>query len=79
VLPGYSATERQDEIALAACRRTGKAPEEIIAAWVSQTPIGRMAEPGEIGEVVAFLCSPAASYLTGQAITVDGGYVKSLM
>jgi NAD(P)-dependent dehydrogenase (short-subunit alcohol dehydrogenase family) len=41
-------------------------------------PIGRLAEPQEIAEVIAFLCSPAASYLTGQAITVDGGYVKGL-
>jgi NAD(P)-dependent dehydrogenase (short-subunit alcohol dehydrogenase family) len=43
------------------------------------TTIGRMARPDEIGEMVGFLCSPAASYVTGQAITFDGGYVKSLM
>ncbi|HEX2645327.1 MAG TPA: SDR family oxidoreductase [Thermoanaerobaculia bacterium] len=79
VLPGYTATERQDEIALAASKRTGKAPEEIVAGWVSQTPIGRMAEPGEIGEVVAFLCSPAASYMTGQSVVVDGGFTKNLL
>lgn len=47
--------------------------------WAGNTAIGRMAEPDEIGEVVGFLCTPAASYLTGQAVTVDGGYVKSLM
>jgi NAD(P)-dependent dehydrogenase (short-subunit alcohol dehydrogenase family) len=38
-----------------------------------------MAEPGEIGEVIGFVCSPAASYLTGQAIAVDGGYALDLM
>jgi 3-oxoacyl-[acyl-carrier protein] reductase len=79
VLPGYTATERQDEIALAASQRTGKPPEEIVAAWVAQTPAGRMAEPREIGEVVAFLCSPAASYMTGQSVVVDGGFTKNLL
>lgn len=79
VLPGYTLTERQAELAAAASERTGKSREEIVAGWIGNTPIGRMAQPEEIGEVVAFLCSPAASYVTGQAITVDGGYVKSLL
>lgn len=79
VLPGYTATERQDEIADAAARRTGKSPDEIKAGWVAQTPAGRMAEPAEVGEVVAFLCSPAASYMTGQSVVVDGGYTRNLL
>lgn len=78
VLPGYTRTERQEELAAAASARTGKAKEEIVAGWIGNTPIGRMAEPEEIGEVVGFLCTPAASYLTGQAIAVEGGYVKGL-
>ena len=79
VLPGYTLTERQDELADAAAARTGRSREEIMAGWISSTPIGRMAEPDEIGAMVGFLCSPEASYVTGQAITVDGGYVKGLM
>lgn len=79
VLPGYTLTERQDELAAANSARTGKSREEIYQMWVGNTSMGRMAEPDEIGEVVGFLCTPAASYVTGQAITVDGGYVKSLM
>jgi 3-oxoacyl-[acyl-carrier protein] reductase len=79
VLPGYTLTERQAELAAAASQRTGKSREEIVAGWIANTPAGRMARPEEIGEVIAFLCSPAAAYLTGQAITVDGGYVKGLL
>jgi 3-oxoacyl-[acyl-carrier protein] reductase len=79
VLPGYTRTERQDELAAANSARLGKSKEEIFQMWQANTTIGRMAEPEEIGEVIGFLCTPAASYVTGQAITVDGGYVKGLM
>ncbi|EXC10721.1 hypothetical protein L484_025305 [Morus notabilis] len=41
---------------------------------ISRTPIGRVAEPNEVSSLVAFLCLPAASYITGQAICVDGGF-----
>jgi len=43
---------------------------------VSQTPMGRMGEPKEISSLVAFLCLPAASYITGQVIAMDGGYTS---
>lgn len=79
VLPGYTLTERQAELAAGIAQQTGRDPEEILATQGSDAPIGRMAEPKEVGAVIAFLCSPAASYITGQAVTVDGGYVKGLM
>lgn len=78
VLPGYTRTERQVELAEAVARRTGQEVEEILAAQ-GDSPIGRLAEPSEIGEVVAFLCTPAASFVTGQSVTVDGGYVRGLL
>jgi len=79
VLPGYTKTERQVELAGARSERTGESVDQIIAAQGREIPIKRMAEPDEVGAVVGFLCSPEASYLTGQAVTVDGGYVKGLL
>ncbi|HWM93199.1 MAG TPA: SDR family oxidoreductase [Thermoanaerobaculia bacterium] len=79
VLPGYTRTERQEELTAAAAARTGKSVEEIAAGRIADIPMGRVAEPDEIGAMVSFLCSPEASYVTGQAIAVDGGYVKSLL
>ncbi|XP_020106982.1 tropinone reductase homolog At2g29170-like isoform X8 [Ananas comosus] len=47
--------------------------EQTLAKIRSRTPLGRIAEPEEVSSAVAFLCLPAASYITGQTITVDGG------
>ncbi|KAL1361798.1 hypothetical protein AAHE18_03G031000 [Arachis hypogaea] len=46
---------------------------KLVDAFVSRTPLGRMGEAGEVSSIVAFLCMPAASYITGQTICVDGG------
>jgi glucose 1-dehydrogenase len=43
--------------------------------FIKQVPLGRMAQPQDIADVVAFLCSPAARYVTGQTLFVDGGYL----
>jgi 3-oxoacyl-[acyl-carrier protein] reductase len=79
VLPGYTRTQRQIELAQGRAKLTGEDPETILAAPGKEIPLGRLAEPREIAAVVAFLCSEEASYVTGQAITVDGGYVKGLL
>lgn len=79
VLPGYTKTARQLEIAQGVAARRGIDIDEVLAERGRSLPIGRMAEPEEIGEVVGFLASPAASYMTGQAITIDGGYAQGLL
>ncbi len=78
VLPGYTRTARQVELAEARAEQSGDSFERILEAPAADTAIGRLAEPEEIGEVIAFLGSPAASYVTGQAIAVEGGWVKGL-
>lgn len=78
VLPGYTRTERQVELATAMAQQTGQETDDILQAQGSDIPIGRMAEPMEIGETIGFLCSSEASYLTGQFVAIDGGYLRGL-
>jgi 3-oxoacyl-[acyl-carrier protein] reductase len=59
--------------------REGTSIADAYAGWESEIPMGRLAEPSEIGAVAAFLCSEQASYVTGQSIAVDGGWIKGLI
>lgn len=79
VAPGYTLTERQDELADVRGKAAGKSKQEIIDSWALQAPIGRMAEPEEIAAAVAFLASERASYITGVTLQVDGGWVRGLL
>ncbi len=51
----------------------GMTPEEVRAEYVAQTPLGRLEEPEDVADVVVFLASDAARFMTGQAINVTGG------
>ena len=79
VCPGYTRTERLDELAGKQAQMTGKQPEEIFQAWSSEVPIGRIARPEEFAALVAFLASERASSMNGTTIPVDGGWVKGLL
>lgn len=79
VLPGFTATERLDHLAAANSARTGASPEAIFAGWANESPLGRVGRPEELAAVITFLCSARAGFMTGQAVLVDGGAVKSLL
>jgi 3-oxoacyl-[acyl-carrier protein] reductase len=79
VCPGYTRTDRLDNIAAAISARTGVAPQDSFAKWESQVPAGRLGTPEEFAAVVAFLASERASYVNGVSLAVDGGLVRSLL
>ena len=79
VCPGYTLTERLDELAEKQARIAGVPRNEIFKTWSSEIPIGRLARPEEFASLVAFLASERASSINGTTIAVDGGWVKGLL
>jgi len=78
ILPGATNTGRLQEIIEKKASATGKSIEDVTAAMQSSIPLQRFAEPGEIGAAIAFLATPAAGYITGVALAVDGGRLKNM-
>jgi 3-oxoacyl-[acyl-carrier protein] reductase len=79
VAPGYTRTGRVVELAAQTAAREDKAPEEIERRIMAGIPLGRMGQPDEFAAVVAFLASPAASYVSGVTIPVDGAWTRGLL
>jgi len=73
VLPGYTNTDRLQSLFDKKAVRIGSSPDKIRTDTIEAIPMKRLADPMEIGMVVAFLASPAASYVTGVNLPVDGG------
>ncbi len=78
VLPGATDTVRLKEIIENKALKTGKSVTDIKTAMANQSPMKRIAKPQEVANAICFLCSPAASYINGINVPVDGGRTKSL-
>lgn len=73
VCPGFVATSMQDREVVWEAQLRGMTPEEVREEYIAQTPLGRLCQPEDVAKVVLFLASPAADFMTGQALNVTGG------
>jgi 3-oxoacyl-[acyl-carrier protein] reductase len=76
--PGRLATDRIAQLDAARSTASGMPVEEIQRSNMARIPLGRYGDPAELGRVGAFLLSPAASYVTGAIVPVDGGMIRAL-
>ena len=78
ILPGATTTERLNTLLNARAKKSGISAKEESQDWLKEIPLGRFADASEIAATVAFLASPAASYINGINLPVDGGRTGSL-
>lgn len=78
VLPGFTETGRIVQIVGDRAKATGQSEEAISDAMRATVPAARFAKPAEIAAAIAFLCSPAAAYINGVSLAVDGGRMQSI-
>jgi 3-oxoacyl-[acyl-carrier protein] reductase len=78
VAPGYTATERLQELAGVRALAGGISPEKVYETWAADTPVQRLGKPEEIADVILWLASDRAAYVTGQTILADGGIYHGL-
>ena len=76
ILPGWTVTERVEELLAFRAKNNNTTIEQEAAKIIAEIPLGRMGKPEEFGAAAAFLLSPAASYIHGVALPVDGGIIK---
>jgi 3-oxoacyl-[acyl-carrier protein] reductase len=77
VCPGPTLTNRMKELIDTQMKETGKSVQEVMNFWLNDIPLGRFGHPEDLANLVVFLASERASYITGTVIQVDGGFVKS--
>lgn len=77
VLPSYTRTSRTEEL-IDANRKNGRSREDVERDLLASVPAGRFGEPAEVAAVIAFLASPAAGYVNGVSLAVDGGRTRNL-
>lgn len=78
VLPGFIGTERFDSLKTSTAKSKNISEDEVQESWVKTIPLGRIGKASEVAEALAFLASPAASYITGINLPVDGGRTPAL-
>ena len=78
ILPGYTATERLTQLAAVNAARSGRSVADVEAEWGTLAPEQRLGRPEEIAAAIAFLVSPAASFVRGTSLAVDGGRLRSI-
>jgi 3-oxoacyl-[acyl-carrier protein] reductase len=78
VCPGPTLTNRMKELIDTQVKRTGRSEQEVMNFWLDDIPMGRLGKPEELANLVVFLASERASYITGTVIQVDGGFVKGV-
>ncbi len=78
VLPGYTDTERLRSLLATLASKGATTPEWVERQWLAGVPEGRLASPDEIAAAVVFLASPAAGYVRGVSLPVDGGRLGAL-
>ncbi|NIR47819.1 SDR family oxidoreductase [candidate division KSB1 bacterium] len=79
VCPGWTRTDRVEQIIQGRAKSSNQKPEEIEKALTDTIPMGRLGKPEELADLVVFLASERASYITGTSIQVDGGAVKGIL
>ncbi|HKD80484.1 MAG TPA: SDR family oxidoreductase [Candidatus Angelobacter sp.] len=76
--PGYTSTDRLQELAQVRALAAGSSPQQICESWAAETPVKRLGTPEEIANVIVWLASVQASYVTGQTVLADGGIYRGL-
>ena len=78
VLPGFTDTERLGQLKKGRANKNGISEDTVHQQWLSQVPEGRLAQPEETASAIGFLVSPAAGYIRGLSLPVDGGRLKGI-
>jgi 3-oxoacyl-[acyl-carrier protein] reductase len=79
VCPGYMLTDRVRELSRVLAEKRQESPEDVMRTWEESIPLRRLGKPEEFADLVVFLASERASYITGTTIQIDGGYYRGLM
>ena len=76
VAPGFHDTSAVQRLIIKKMSQTGCSAEEVVAGWTKDIPVGRLGQADELAALIVFLMSKRASYITGQCLVSDGGWVK---